>query len=333
MTEATYADALIRSLREIVSEDDRTIIIGGAWAGAIRDRDPIWKDFALEFKDRILYPPIAENALCGVAIGAAMGGLRPLINIGMAGYSYNGWSQIVNEAANISYMTSGRVKVPMVLHMFAGGRPGSATQHTQHPEANLGSVPGLEVICPAGVDDVGGLLKTAVARENPTIFINNLSLLNEEGPIPDEIHPIPFGESKTVVSGGDVTVLAFSSMVSESARAAQDLKQQGVSVEVIDARTIVPFDWKTLTSSVTKTGRLVVAEPGQLRFGLGSEIAAVITAKLFGRLRAPVARVGIQNCPTPAAPSLKQAIQPNAATITQAIRDVMVHTEDRAGIR
>lgn len=319
MSQGTYAEALVRALREVVLEDDLAVIIGGAWAGAVRDRDPVWKDFALEYNDRILYPPISENGLCGLAIGAAMGGLHPLVNLGMAGYAYNGWSQIANEAANISYMTSGRVKVPLLMHMFAGGRSGAAAQHTQHPESSFGNVPGLDIVCPAGVEDVGGLFKTAVKRQAPTLFMNNLTMLSREGTIPESIVDIPFGEARVVREGDDITLLAFSSMVQASEDAAETLAKSGISVEVIDPRTIVPFDWDTLIASVERTGRLVVAEAGQLRFGLGAEIAAVISQNLFGRLKAPILRVGIENCPIPAAPALKNVLEPSTSRIIETV--------------
>lgn len=321
--ELTHAEAIFETLDYILSTTPESIVIGGAWAGVVRDRDPGWRRLAEAFADRIHYPPIAELAVCGIGTGAAMGGLRPLVNLGMASYAFQGWPQLVNEAANIHYMTEGRSRAPMVLHFFSGGRPGSAAQHTHHPEASLWNVPGLEIVLPSGPREVAGLLLSAAESDNPTVFVNHLGLLDERALVPEHPFRIPLGKAGVVRAGADVSIVAVSIAVREAVLAAAELVGDGIDAEVIDVRTLVPFDRETICASAARTGRVIVVEGGQLTSGIGAEIAAVIGSECFGQLLAPIRRIAVPDCPIPASPVLKGQLEPSCRDIAAAARAVV----------
>ena len=317
--EVSYAESLVAALSHVMATKPEALILGGAWVGAVRDRDPAWTGFAETFADRIYYPPISELAVCGAAIGLAMAGARPMVNLGMASYAFQSWPQLVNEAPNIHYLTAGKCRVPLLVHMFSGGRPGSAAQHTHHPEASLWNVPGLEIVLPATPRDIAGLLPSAVESDNPTVLISHLGLLDDRGLVPDQPFRIPLGRAELKRVGADVTIVALSIMVPRALRAAEALRAFGIDAEVLDMRCLVPLDRAMLLESVSKTGRLLIAEEGQLSCGVGAEIAAIVAEAAFEYLRAPIRRVAVPDCPIPASPRLKALLEPESADIVAAI--------------
>ena len=321
--ELSYGEAVVSALSLVMATTPEALIFGGAWIGAARDRDVAWTGFAETFADRICYPPISELAVVGMGIGAAMAGMRPLVNLGMASFAFQSWPQLVNEAPNIHYLTGGRCRVPLVVHVFGGGRPGSAAQHTHHLEASLWNVPGLEIAVPATPRDAAGLLLAAVESENPTVFISHLGLLDTLGPVSDPPSLIELGHAEIKRSGRDVTIVAVSIMVPRALEAAETLAAAGVDAEVLDVRCLVPFDHAMLLESVEKTGRLVIAEEGQLSCGVGAEIAAIVSEKAFGSLRAPIRRVAVPDCPIPASPRLKALVEPGSAEIAAAVSSLV----------
>lgn len=318
--ECSFADAIFASIDHVLGRIPDSLVIGGAWGGVLRDRDPAWSSLVERYSERIIYPPIAELASCGIAVGAAMAGSRPLVNLGMASYAYQSWPQLVNEAPNIHYMTGGAVRVPLVVHFFAGGRPGSAAQHTHHPEASLLGVPGLEVVVPATPADAAGLFLSAVESDNPTVFVSHLGLLDERGPVPEHPFRVPIGRARVARVGSEVTVVASSIMVPRAMEAADLLSREGIDVEVVDLRSLSPLDRSTICESVAKTGRLVVAEEGQLTAGVGAEIAAIVAEECFGMLHRPIRRVAVPDCPIPASPVLKALLEPGTAQVMDAVR-------------
>lgn len=259
----------------------------------------------------------------GVAIGAALAGLRPIVDLATASFMFQAFPQIVNEAANIHYMSGGATKVPMIFHFNHGIRGGGTAQHSHSPQAMLWNTPGLEIMAPSMPRDVMGLVKTAAASDNPTAWVDHVRLFDTRGPVPDdEDFSIPFGVADVKRPGGDATVFASSWMVQRALEAAETLSAEGVDVEVVDPRTLSPLDEQGILESVAKTGRLVVADECHRRCGVAAEIMAVVTENSFGDLVAPPVRVTTADVPVPFSPPLEQHIEPTTGKIVAAVRGV-----------
>ncbi len=316
----SYHDARNRVLEAILAERPDVFIIGGDFSGPFEEPNRLRDIFGA---DRVQPAPISEMAFTGVAVGAAMAGLHPIVDFGTASFIFNAWEMVVNEAANHHYMSGGRVRVPVVLHILAGARGAGASQHSHAPQAMLMNTPGLKIFCPATPADVMGLLRTAVADPNPCVFVDHLRLFPIEGEVPDDRIAIPFGRARICRTGGDVTIVAGSFLLHSALAAAETLAQQGIDAEVIDPRTLVPLDEEAILASVRKTGRLVVVDETHLNAGVASEIAARVAEKAYKALRAPIVRLGTLDAPIPYSPYLEPLLIPDAGRIADAAQAVV----------
>ncbi len=322
MREISYAEAKVEALREIMEADDRVCLVGSYFLG-LSPRRVLMNALRERFTARIFDPPISETGFCGLAVGAAMAGMRPIVDVATASFIFNAFPQIVNEAANAHYMTGGQVPVPVVFHLLHGLRGGGGAQHSHSPQAMLWNTPGLEIALPASPYDVKGLLKTAARSANPTIFVDHARLFEVKGPVPEGDYDIPFGRADVKRSGRDVTIVATSLMVQVALRAAADLAAKGIEAEVVDLRTIVPLDKATLLASVAKTGRVVVVDECHRSCGVAAEISAIIAEEAFHHLKAPIKRVTTPDVPIPASPPLEKYIEPTAEKVAAAVQEVV----------
>ncbi|MFC5944585.1 alpha-ketoacid dehydrogenase subunit beta [Micromonospora harpali] len=270
--------------------------------------------------DRIFDTPISETGFLGMALGAAMTGLRPIAEIMYADFSFVAMDQIVNQIATIRYSSAGRWKAPLVIRMQQGYSPGACAQHSHSPEAYFAHTPGLRVALPATPDDAYQMLRTAVVSDDPVVVAEARMLYPTRGPVRTDAPVEPVGGARVVRSGTDVTVVAWSRMVSAALDAATTLAGEGIDAEVVDLRWLNPLDFDTVAASVARTGRLVVAHEANLTGGFGAEIAARAAAVGVAALRAPVARVAAPDVPMPAAPALQAVVVPEAATVADAVR-------------
>ena len=320
MAPVKYMDALTQALTEEMQRDDRVFLLGedirvsnlGITAGLVEEFGP----------ERVVDTPIHENALVGVAMGAALEGMRPVVEIMFSDFALLAADQIVNQVAQWRYMTQGQYEVPLVIRMPTGGGFAYGMHHSQSTETHFFQTPGLPIAMPSTPADAKGLLKTAIRSNDPVLFLEHmlLCLQNEESEVPDGDHLVPFGEAAVRREGRDVTVVAFGAMVNQALIAAGALEERGVSVEVVDPRTIVPLDADTIFASVAKTNRLVVIEESRIRGGLGAELAAqAATGDNFFLLDAPIERVAAPNIPVPCTSQLEQAYLPDAETLIEAI--------------
>ena len=328
MREMLYAEALVESLRHQMATDERVHLMGLYFLGLTKHR-AIMARLHADYPGRVYHPPIAEVGYVGVAIGAALAGLRPIVDMATASFMFQAFPQIVNEAANIHYMSGGATKVPMVFHFNHGIRGGGAAQHSHSPQAMLWNTPGLEIMAPSTPRDVMGLVNTAAASDNPTAWVDHVRLFDTRGPVPDDKDfSIPFGVADVKRQGGDVTVFASSWMVVRALEAAETLSAEGIEAEVIDPRTLSPLDEETILDSVAKTGRLVVVDECHRRCGVAAEITAVVTERAFGDLVAAPIRVTTADVPIPFSPPLEQHVEPTTDKIVAAVRAV---TDSAAG--
>ena len=322
MKHMSYAAALADGLYQVLKSDERISVIAGHLLGLgpqAKLMEPIYRDF----HGRIFDPPNSEAALAGLGAGAAMAGGRPLVNLGPANFSYLAWSQIVSEAAVTRHMTNGQLSAPAVYYIMHGVRGGGAAQHSGSPQAMLWNCPGLRIMLPASPADVKGLLIAALAGDDPTVFLTHSKLLNVEGPVPDGAHATRPGRAVVRRAGRDVTVVATSYMVVVALEAAEALAKDGIDVEVIDPRTLVPLDEDTILASVARTGRLVVVDECHLRCSTASEIAATVAEKGFASLKAPIVRIARADVPTPYSAPLEAALTPDAGKIVAAVKTLL----------
>ena len=322
MRELAYYEAKFDALREIMAADDRVHLIGGTFLSLSPHR-AVYLDLVKKYPDRVASPPISELGFCGLATGAAMAGLRPIVDLSTGSFIFEAWPQVVNEAANAFYMSAGQTRVPVVFHLFHGIRGAGAAQHSASPQAMLWNCPGLEIVLPSSPRDVKGLLKTAVASDNPTIFVDHVQLLEVRGEVPENDPPIPFGQADVKRQGSDLTVIATSYMVQRSLTVADRLADEGIQAEVVDPRTLVPLDFETLITSVEKTRRVVIVDECHRSCGVAAELAARIAEEGFDCLKAPIRRVTTLDVPVPYSPPLEDFISPSEARIADAIHSVL----------
>lgn len=323
MKEITYAQAIQEALREEMLRDETVFLMGediGRFGGISR----VTKGFLEEFgRERVRDTPISESAIVGVATGAAVTGMRPVAEIMFSDLLALAMDQIVNQAAKIRYMFGGKARAPIVIRTSMGGGRSVAAQHSQNLEAWFIHVPGLKVVMPSTPHDAKGLLKTAIRDDNPVLFFEHRFLYPVKGLVPEEEYAIPFMEAVVKRKGEDVTIVATSLYVSKSLAVAEELDKQGISVEVVDPRTLVPLDKDTIIDSVKKTGRLVVVEEGCKRGGVGAEIAALVIEEAFDYLDAPITRVATFDVPIPFAPKLEKYVLPNEKRILEAVKQIV----------
>jgi acetoin:2,6-dichlorophenolindophenol oxidoreductase subunit beta len=322
MHEMAYYEAKLMALREILAADGSVRLIHETFLG-LSPRRSLFGEIEKSFPGRVISPPISELGVCGLATGAAMAGLRPIVDLVTASFTYEAWPQICNEAANAFYMSGGRTRAPVVFHMIHGLRGGGAAQHSHSPQAMLWNCPGLEIVLPSSPRDVRGLLKSAVESDNPTIFVDHALLFEIHGPVPESDERILLGQADIKRAGSDVTVIATSYMVQRSLKVADQLAAEGIQIEVVDPRTLVPLDFETLMASVEKTRRVVIVDECHHSCGVASELAARIWEAGYDKLKAPVRRVATLDVPIPYNKTLEEFISPSEARIVEAIRAVM----------
>lgn len=324
MRELTYRDALREALREEMLRDKTVFLlgedIGRYWSGAFK----VTKGLAEEFGDeRVRDTPISESAIIGVAVGAAITGMRPVAEIMFGDLSALAMDQICNQAAKICYMFGGQTKVPLVVRTPFGAGVNIASHHSQSLEAWFMHTPGLLVAAPSTPFDAKGLLKTAIRGKNPVMFFEHKLLYPVEGEVPEEDYTIPFGVADVKLEGEDATIFATLYMVHKALAAAQELHKQGISVEVIDPRTLVPLDKQAIIKSVKKTGRIVIVTEDPKTAGISAEIAAVVAEEALDYLDAPIKRVAEPDTPIPFSPPLEQFVIPNEKAIIKAVKEVL----------
>ena len=323
MAVMTYRDALNVALREEMKRDPRVFIMGeevGLYEGAYKVTQGLLKEFG---PGRVVDTPISESGFTGVGIGAAMAGLRPVVEMMTFNFAILALDQIVNSAAKLLYMSGGQYNVPLVIRGPGGPAHQLAAQHSQSMEAYFCHVPGLTVVRPSTPADAKGLLKSSIRDENPVIFIESETLYGVKGEVPDDPEfLVPLGEAKIHREGKDVTVIAYMGMLYRVLEIAEELEKEGISIEVVDPRTLRPMDTETILNSVRKTHRAIVVEAGAGFAGMGSEISAFITENVFDDLDAPVGRVTGANAPMPYAKNLEKAKTPSKERIIQAIKAV-----------
>jgi pyruvate dehydrogenase E1 component beta subunit len=325
MAEMTYRDALRSALIEELERDESVFLIGediGRYQGTFRVTAGLFEQFR---EERVYDTPISEPAIVGVAVGAAMMGLRPVVEMMTMSFSFLAMDQIVNHAAKLHYMSGGQINVPLVIRGPGGAGRQLSAQHSQSLEAFFTHVPGLKVVCPATPRDAKGLLKTAIRDDNPVIFIESPSLYAAKGEVPEDGELLlPLGEAEVVREGRDLTILAWSRGVREALKAAEALEDaDGVFAEAIDVKSLVPLDTETLFGSVRKTHRALVVQEAQRSGGFGAEIASRISEHCFDDLDAPVMRCAGLNVPMPYAANLEEEVVPGLSDIVASARQLL----------
>jgi pyruvate dehydrogenase E1 component beta subunit len=333
MARLTIAEALRQGLHEELARDERVFCIGedigirGGWGGAFTVTLGLEKDF----RKRIVDTPISEAGFFGVALGAAMMGLRPVADVQYGDFILCAMDQVVNQIAKMRYMSGGKIRVPLVMRCPVGAT-GRGAQHGQNLESLLLSVPGIKIACPATAYDAKGILKAAIRDDNPVLIFEHKLLYGAKGAraesgtvdassdIPDEDYVVPLGEGIMRREGTDVTIIGTLLMMHRALAAAEQLAPEGISCEVIDPRSLVPFDWDLVNASVMKTTRVVIVEEGPRRGGVGAEIAATLAETMSDYLTAPVARVASPDIPVPFSPPMESFYRPDAERIAAAVR-------------
>jgi pyruvate/2-oxoglutarate/acetoin dehydrogenase E1 component len=318
--ELTLAQAVREALAEEMRRDSRVFILGEDIAEAghpFKVLTGLVEEFGAE---RVLDTPISEAGFTGVAVGAAMTGLRPVVDIMFGDFVTLIMDQMVNQAAKVHYMSGGKWRVPMVLRTTLGATRRSAAQHSQSLHAWFCHIPGLKVVLPSTPYDAKGLLKTAIRDENPVAFFEDKMMYRLKGPVPEEEYTIPLGAADIKREGTDITIVATSSMVQVALGAAKLLEEAAISAEVVDPRTLWPLDEKTLINSARKTSRVIVMDEGYGRYGVAAEIASVISEGAFFDLEAPVKRLGAMHVPIPFSPPLEDATVPTEQSVFEAAR-------------
>ena len=315
--ELTMAQAVREALAEEMRRDPTVFLIGEDVAEAgtpFKVLTGLVEEFG---PDRVMDTPISEPGFTGIALGAAMTGMRPVVDIMFGDFMTLVMDQVINQAAKIHYMSGGKLRAPLVVRTTLGATCRSAAQHSQSLHALVSHIPGLKVALPSTPRDAKGLLKTAIRDDNPVVFFEDKMDFQRKGPVPVKEYAIPFGVADVKREGEDITLVATSSMVHVALAAADILSQEGISAEVIDPRTTVPLDKEALVRSVVKTGRAIIVDEGYERYGVTAELAAVIADGAFYYLDAPVKRVGAMDVPIPFSPALEDLTVPTPGRVTE----------------
>jgi len=323
LKELTYADALREALREEMTRDPNVILLGeeiGVFNGVYKVTRGLLDEFG---PHRVRDTPISEAAIAGAAVGLALAGMKPVAEIMYMDFLPICMDQLSTQAAKMRFMSGGQLNVPMVLRtQYSLGRQ-HGSQHSQFTPAWFLQVPGMKVVLPSDPSDAKGLLKSSIRDPNPVLFVESGLLYRTKGPVPEEDYTVPLGEASVKKKGDDVTIVAVSRMVIESLAAAKMLEADGISAEVVDLRTLQPLDLNTISESVKRTSRLIIASDDVKRGGIGSEISASVTETCFDYLDAPITRVACPDTPIPFSPSLEQQYMPNAGRVIQAVKEVV----------
>lgn len=325
MREITYCDALNEALRESMIEDERVVVLGedvGSYGGIFQVTKGLQDEFGA---DRIVDVPIAEAGFIGACIGAALTGMRPIAEIMFIDFTTVCMDMIINQMAKMHYMFGGKGRVPMVLRTNIGAGRGTAAQHSQSFHSIFAHIPGLVVVAPSTPYDAKGLLTEAIKNDNPVIFVEHKRLYMSKGEVPEESYRIPFGKADIKRAGEDITIVATHAMVGEALKAADIVAKDGVSVEVIDPRTLAPLDKDTILASIRKTGRLIVADEDTKTCGFAGEIAAIAAEEAIEYLKAPIIRNTSPDIPVPFSPPLEKAFMFGKDEILESIRTVIAY--------
>ena len=320
MPELSYREAVREVLSEVMRRDDDVFIMGediAEMGGSMGVTQGMLAEFGPE---RVRNTPISEMAIVGAGIGAAMQGMRPVVEVMYEDFLTLAMEQIVNQAAKHRSMSGGQLTVPLTIRTQGGAGWSPGAQHAQQLEAWFVHIPGLKVVFASTPTDVRGLLYSSIYEDNPVLFFEHRTLYGLKEEMPDELEPIPLGQARVIREGEDVTVVATGRLVHEALGAANELEEQGVSVEVIDPRTLQPLDEETIVGSVKKTNRCVVAHEAVTRMGFGAEVAAVVQHQAFDWLDAPIERVGAKFAPIPFAPVMEEFVVPHAKDVVEAIQ-------------
>ncbi len=334
MPQKSMRKALNEALKLEMRRDPRVIVLGedvtggtgtgtdDAWGGAFGVTKGILKEFG---RDRIIDTPITESAFVGAAAGAAVTGLRPVVEIMFVDFLGVCFDQIFNQAAKFRYMFGGKAVTPMVLRATYGAGSRSASQHSQALYPLFTHIPGLKVVIPSSPYDAKGLLIQAIRDDDPVIFLENKMLYDVEGEVPDGAYTVPFGEANVVREGKHVTIVAIGRMVGFAMKAAESLAKAGIECTVVDPRTTSPMDEDTILEMAAETGRVVIVDEAYPRCGMAADISSLIAEKAFGALKAPILKVTPPHASVPYAPSLERAFLPSPEKIEAAVRQVMAH--------
>ena len=321
MRELSYAEAIREAMDIALAADQRVVLMGediGVYGGAFQVTGDLVHKYGPE---RVMDTPISELGGAGVAVGAAVTGLRPIFEFQFSDFAALAMEQIVNQAAKMRYMLGGAVSVPVVMRFPSGSGTGAAAQHSQSLEAWLGHVPGLKVLQPSTPEDAKGMLLSAISDPDPVMIFEHKLLYKMRGPVPEGYYTTPIGDADIRRSGGDLTLVATSLMVHKALDAAKTLKAEGIEVEVIDLRTTRPMDRDTVLGSVRKTGRLMCVYEGVKTLGVGSEVSAMVAeSDAFDFLDAPIIRLGGAECPIPYNPKLERSVVPQVPDILDSAR-------------
>ena len=324
MAKISYREALNAALREELDRDERVFIMGeevGYFGGAFKVTDGL---LAVYGEKRVRDTPISELAIVGAGVGAAMGGLKPVVELMTINFGLLAMDQIVNHAAKIHYMFGGKAKVPLVIRAPQGGGHQLGAQHSQSLEAYFVHCPGVRVVIPATPADAKGLLKTAIRQDDPVVFLEHESLYGVKGEVPDDKdYLVPFGKAAVLREGKDLTIVSYSKCVYDALSAAEALEEGGIDAEVIDLRTLNPLDIETVVTSTKKTGKVIVVYEGWRTGGAGAEIASQIYEAAFDHLDAPVGRVASLDTPMPYNMKLERAALPSSGDIVKAAEALM----------
>ncbi|MBF9029051.1 alpha-ketoacid dehydrogenase subunit beta [Rhodobacterales bacterium HKCCE3408] len=321
--EITLSKAVNEAIAEEMRRDETVFLIGEDVAEAgtpFKVTSGLVEEFGT---DRVIDTPISEPGFVGMAVGAAMTGSRPIVDLMFGDFIYLVMDQLCNQAAKTHYMSGGKLKVPMVLRTNLGATRRSAAQHSQSLHALVAHIPGLKVAMPSSAYEAKGLMKTAIRDDNPVVIFEDKLMYNDKAPVPEEEYLIPFGEANVLREGTDITLIGTSSMRQVCEKAAEALAKDGISAEVIDPRTLVPLDEPTLLKSARKTSRVIVVDEGHRNFGVTGEIASRINEKAFYHLDAPVLRLGAMDVPVPFSPALEDLTVPTPDAVAAAARSLV----------
>lgn len=319
--ELTNTEAMAEALKEEMTKDPSVFIIGEDLVA----HGGIFGQFIglpQAFPDRVIDTPISETAIVGAGLGAALTGMRPFVDLHFADFTTCAMDEIVNQAAKIRYMFGGQAKIPLVIWAPDGAGLSAAAHHSQSLEAWFVHTPGLKVVSPCLPYDVKGLIKTALRDDDPIIFFMHKKLFARKGPVPEEEYTIPLGKADRKKKGADVTVITYSNMVFYALEAAEELEKEGISIGVLDLRTLWPLDWEAIAESVSTTNRVVIAHEACLTGGFGAELAARIQEELFDELDAPIVRVGAHRVPHPFSPPMENFVLPDKSSIVRAVHKI-----------
>jgi pyruvate dehydrogenase E1 component beta subunit len=323
MREITFSQAVNEAIAEEMRRDKDVFIMGEDVAEAgtpFKILSGLVEEFGVQ---RVLDTPISEPGFTGIAVGAAMTGSRPIVDLMFGDFLFLVMDQLANQAAKQHYMSGGKLKVPMVLRTNLGATRRSAAQHSQSLQAMVAHIPGLKVAMPSSPYEAKGLMKTAIRDNNPVVIFEDKLMYQVKGEVPEEEYLIPFGQANILRSGEDITFIATSSMVQIAEDAAAQLASENISAEVVDLRTLVPLDEKTILESVKKTSRVIILDEGHQSYGVTAEIAGRISEKAFYHLDGPVVRMGAMDVPVPFSPALEDLTVPTAEAVVTKARKLM----------